>query len=236
MEEQAEEVAVDEIKYDDDNVVMHFTLRGDINSLKHAFDNTDDPGHETVSEKINLRNEVGKTPLETACMLGKDDVVAELIRRGADVNLQTHNGYTPLHVAACWGSRSCVEVLVENGAKLNVRNKHGETARHASVRYNKDECVLYLDWAAAKKTLEDFVAQLREMVSDPEKLQGVKLTKEEKSTVLSACNEKQEWLEGNLEVTANDFLMKKEELERDVEAVTTKVNSPPPNTGSTGKK
>lgn len=215
---------------------MYFTLRGDLESLTSAFEEISDQEQEALMDKLDLRNSYGKTPLEMACVLGKDGILSELIKRGADVNLHTSNGYTPLHIAACWGSRPCLEILVENGANLGARNTHGETARHAAMRYSMEECTQYLDWADARKTLRDFMTHLREMLSDPEKLQGVKLTKDEKSTVLSACNEKQEWLDTNPEATASDFLLKKEELEKDVEAITTKVNSPPPNTGSTGKK
>ncbi|XP_039270106.2 ankyrin repeat domain-containing protein 45-like [Styela clava] len=235
-DEPVESEETQEIKFDDDNIVMHCALRGDLDMLKAALDNNDDPHHDVALEKINQRNNVGKTPLEIACMLGRENIVQELIKRGVDVNDQTGAGYSALHIAASWGSRHCLEVLVENGAKLNARNNHGETARLAASRYNKEECVQFLDWAAAKKTLEDFIAELREMISDPEKLQGIKLSKEEKTSTISTCNEKQEWLDNNPEATVTDFLSKKQELEKDVENLLAKINSPPPNTGSTGRK
>ena len=40
--------------------------------------------------------------------------------------------------------------------------------------------MLNLFVTVAKSTLATFIAQIRELIADPEKMQGVKLTKEEK--------------------------------------------------------
>lgn len=46
------------------------------------------------------------------------------------------------------------------------------------------------------------------------------------STALGACNEKEEWIEETTEASAEDFLTKKSDLEKQVEFLTNKVNSP----------
>lgn len=140
--------------FDEDSIVMHCALRGDIDRLRSVLDTNDDPHHESALEKLNSRNSIGKSPMEMACMLGKDEIVQELIKRGVDPNATSAAGYTPLHVASCWGSRACLEILFENGGKLNVRNNHGETPKSSAVRYKKEECVEFLDWAEAEETVE----------------------------------------------------------------------------------
>lgn len=57
-----------------------------------AIEEISDQEQEILLDKLNLRNGYGKTPLEMACILGKDGILSELIKRGADVNLHTSNG------------------------------------------------------------------------------------------------------------------------------------------------
>ena len=46
------------------------------------------------------------------------------------------------------------------------------------------------------------------------------------STALGACSEKQEWTDNTPEATVDDFMSKKDELEKQVETILNKVNSP----------
>jgi len=43
---------------------------------------------------------------------------------------------------------------------------------------------------------------------------------------MTSCTEKQEWLECVTDASAEDFLMKKSDLEKQVEVIMNKVNSP----------
>lgn len=65
----------------------------------------------------------GYTPLQTAARHGRDDVVAFLIRKGADVSAADAYGYTPLHLAAEGGHLDVVKRLVQAGAKVDAKTK-----------------------------------------------------------------------------------------------------------------
>ena len=63
------------------------------------------------------------TPLQTAARYGRDDVVAFLIEKGADVNVADGYGYTPLHLAAKGGFLNVVKQLVKAGANVEAKTK-----------------------------------------------------------------------------------------------------------------
>lgn len=63
------------------------------------------------------------TPLQTAAAHGRDEVVALLIKRGADVNAADGYGYTSLHLAAEKGNLDTVKQLVRAGAKMGAKTK-----------------------------------------------------------------------------------------------------------------
>jgi hypothetical protein len=63
----------------------------------------------------------GYTPLQTAARHGRGEVVALLIKKGADVNAADGYGYTPLHLAAEGGHLDVVKRLVTAGAKVGAK-------------------------------------------------------------------------------------------------------------------
>jgi hypothetical protein len=65
----------------------------------------------------------GYTPLQTAARHGRDQVVAFLIKKGADLDAADGYGYTPLHLAAEGGHLDVVKHLVRAGAKVEAKTK-----------------------------------------------------------------------------------------------------------------
>jgi ankyrin repeat protein len=61
------------------------------------------------------------TALHRAAEQGQEDVVAYLIKKGADVNATGPLDWTPLHVAAQKGDLAIVKRLVKAGAKVGAR-------------------------------------------------------------------------------------------------------------------
>lgn len=58
-------------------------------------------------------------PLRTACFGGNSEIVAELIRRGADLNARGSDGVSqPLRLAVRCKQRSIALLLIEHGAKI----------------------------------------------------------------------------------------------------------------------
>ncbi|XP_078741571.1 uncharacterized protein LOC144955109 [Lampetra fluviatilis] len=80
------------------------------------------------------RDVEGKSPLDLAAILGRDDVIEQLLRLGAEPDARSTRGYSALHHAALWGRPRCVSALLRGGADPVTRNFVGETPRDAGGR------------------------------------------------------------------------------------------------------
>ncbi len=69
----------------------------------------------------------GSTPLITASLFGKKDVVELLLANGAEINFQNNDGSTALHVASFFCHPEIVSLLLEQGADMNIHNNSGST-------------------------------------------------------------------------------------------------------------
>lgn len=86
---------------------------------------------------VNATNEVGYTPLMAAARTYRVDVVAFLLRSGADVHCRSEAGHTPLHWAvgapsdespsAPHTQAECVQMLLEHGAIVDATKHNGAT-------------------------------------------------------------------------------------------------------------
>ena len=81
-----------------------------------------------IQEGQNVNSDsYGDTPLMLAAHYGRDQIVRELIRAGADVNGKGNYKQTALHYASWEGHSSVIKTLAEAGANLNVQNERGVT-------------------------------------------------------------------------------------------------------------
>lgn len=79
---------------------------------------------------IDARDTDGSTPLHCAAWKGQQEVVALLIKAGADVNAHNNNdhwGTTPLHAAAHANQAAIAQLLIDHGADLNAKDREGRT-------------------------------------------------------------------------------------------------------------
>lgn len=81
-------------------------------------------------------NDIGCTPLMTACSRGNTELVKFFISRNADVNARTIEGRTPLIIAAGHQTHyekdkkeqaECVKILLDSGADINMESDSGIT-------------------------------------------------------------------------------------------------------------
>lgn len=72
-----------------------------------------------------------ESPLFFAMDSGHDDIVAELVARGADVNARTWFDYTPLHFLRR-AKVDSVRLLLDVGAEVNARDRNGHTPLHVA--------------------------------------------------------------------------------------------------------
>lgn len=68
----------------------------------------------------------GSTPLITAVVFDREEMVKDLLAAGADLNLQNNDGSTALHNAAFFCRTNLVKLLLEKGANSNAVNNFGQ--------------------------------------------------------------------------------------------------------------
>lgn len=90
---------------------------------------------------VDLWSPDGFTALHLAAFFGREDVTAELLRRGADVGAVARNplGVQPLHSAAAGGHNGVARLLLEHGADPNARQEGGFTPIHSAAQAGNDE-------------------------------------------------------------------------------------------------
>jgi ankyrin repeat protein len=79
---------------------------------------------------IDARDKDGSTPLHCATWKVQQEVVALLIKAGADVNAYNRNdhwGTTPLHAAAHANQSTIAQLLIDHGADVNAADMEGRT-------------------------------------------------------------------------------------------------------------
>ena len=77
---------------------------------------------------VEIKNELGATPLIFASAKGQSPVVALLLDRGANVNAKTSTGITPLMAAASGGHVDIVKLLLAKSADVCAKDQQGRTA------------------------------------------------------------------------------------------------------------
>lgn len=73
------------------------------------------------------------SPLHQAASAGMVQVIALLLRKGADANAADDGGWTPLMLAVRASRQAAVEALLDAGADAAAQNKQGATALHLAA-------------------------------------------------------------------------------------------------------
>ncbi|XP_037511538.1 ankyrin repeat family A protein 2 isoform X2 [Rhipicephalus sanguineus] len=81
-----------------------------------------------TSERLDLRDEAGLTPLLWASAHGQLSTVRHLLAKGAQVGAQGLRGETALLLAAAQGHSHVVRYLLQHGASPNQADQEGNTA------------------------------------------------------------------------------------------------------------
>jgi len=82
----------------------------------------------TDPQLVHATDYNGNTPLHSATLHGRVQVVKYLLEKGAKVNVQNLAGMTPLHFAAREGFLEVATILLSHNADVNIRNSQGWTA------------------------------------------------------------------------------------------------------------
>ncbi|XP_067109632.1 ankyrin repeat domain-containing protein 45 isoform X2 [Osmerus mordax] len=209
----------------EEHSILRYALTGDLRGLQEYLETVESL---TVSDRespkylFKEKDELGRNAFFTACALGRDDIVRELVKHGAEVNELTARGYSPLHYSTLWGQLETVKTLVALGANMQLKNFRGERAIDVASRYSKTDCAEYLNWAEAKQDLVSYISHVRDTVSDPDKVQG-KLSKEDKNMCTSICTAKYDWVQTARDPSTQEFIDQKRRLEDTLSTILSKL-------------
>lgn len=78
---------------------------------------------------VTAGNSAQQTPLHTASIEGKINIVTYLLRKKADVNAKDRDGWTPLHCACHSGHLKVVEILISHNADVCVETGKKKTSK-----------------------------------------------------------------------------------------------------------
>lgn len=84
--------------------------------------------HLENNQNVNCTVNANVTPLMTASLYDRINLIQLLIDNGAEINFQTESGWTALLYASENGNFNSVKLLIANGADINKTLKGGENA------------------------------------------------------------------------------------------------------------
>ena len=100
--------------------------------------------------EINTIDKKGLTPLHSACIGGRLNIIELLINKGAFVRAMTDDGDTPLHYLARNKENNplivhrIVNLLIKKGNPVEIQNRMGETPLHQAALFGREQYILYL--------------------------------------------------------------------------------------------
>lgn len=95
----------------------------------------------SVQANVRFIQPDGMTALHWAVQANQEDVIALLLKSGADANAANRYGITPLWLAATNGNAPVVRMLLKAGASVDAALPHGETALMAAARTGEPDTV-----------------------------------------------------------------------------------------------
>lgn len=97
-------------------------LNNDLNTFKNIISS------EKKESLLELRDEIGRTPLLLSTQLNRIEMARVLIKNGADVNARDAKQDTPYLFAGAEGRNEILLMTLEHGADLKSTNRYGGTA------------------------------------------------------------------------------------------------------------
>jgi ankyrin repeat protein len=92
----------------------------------------------TNASDLNLPDDAGLTPLHLATLHCHTNVVAFLLKDGAEVNRKANDDATPLHFAAQEGCIETINLLLADGAKINARDNQHRTPLSRAEEWHRN--------------------------------------------------------------------------------------------------
>lgn len=93
---------------------------------------------------LDVKNNSGETPLNTAIRFGSESVALFLVNSGADVNIVVPDGSSVLSKAASRKNLELVKLIVEKGASVSQLDGRGETPLFTAAESGSEEIFHFL--------------------------------------------------------------------------------------------
>ena len=104
--------------------------------------------HISTGADVNVKNELGMTPLFLATGMGHKEIAEMLISKGADLNAKDKNGGTPLHIASSRDQMEIAQLLIASNAEVNAMilsgSYKGITPLDFATKFNRTEIAALL--------------------------------------------------------------------------------------------
>jgi fibronectin type 3 and ankyrin repeat domains protein 1 len=112
--------------------VVHFAVDGGhCDTLRYVLM---DGGDKFIESKDNN----GWTPLLRAASINSTaEIVAVLVKHGADLNAVDNKDKTPIMIATVMGNLGVVKALVQFGSSINIKNKYGRSLYELALSMNR---------------------------------------------------------------------------------------------------
>ena len=122
--------------------------------------------HISTGTDVNVKNELGMTPLFLATGMGHKEIAELLISKGADLNVKDKNGGTPLHIASSRGQKEIAQLLIASDAEVNAMilsgSYKGITPLDFATKFNHPEIADLIrkhggktsDWLKAEDSIQ----------------------------------------------------------------------------------
>jgi ankyrin repeat protein len=99
--------------------------------------------YDDIPEDMDYESALRSDPLFNTVMNGNNDLLAQLIARGANLNIHRY-GTNLLDIAVEYNNFPAVVLLVSNHTDVNIRNETDETPLHTAARHNNFPIAKYL--------------------------------------------------------------------------------------------
>ncbi|WP_259349134.1 ankyrin repeat domain-containing protein [Wolbachia pipientis] len=113
---------------------LHFlAVSGDYEAISAIITHIERHSPGELVKTVNVKDNLGQTPLHHASYNGNLRVVEYLISKGADINVRSENDWVPLHYAPRSGVLAVVKHLISKGADVNARSKDNWVPLHLAA-------------------------------------------------------------------------------------------------------
>ena len=94
---------------------------------------------------LDIKNELGITPLHYACYYGNKNAMDLLLDLGANINSVDNNNLTPLHYAIKSGNEKIIKKLLVRGADKFIKSKDGLSCFDMAKELKNNDIIQFLE-------------------------------------------------------------------------------------------